>query len=375
MTQTADQTRVLLVDDDEEDYLIVRSLLGKIPHAPFKLDWVSSYEDGVDVIAEDKHDVYLIDFRLGMRNGLELLSGLDLPNRETPFIILTGAGDEDIERKAMRMGVADYLVKGSFDAELLSRVIRYSLQRKQLEAQRIQHLMEVNASKDEFIALASHELRTPASAVKQYLGMLLDGYAGAVSPEQLPFIQTAFESNERQIKIINDILLVAQLDLQKLTMHKEPLDMIKMINGIIKDVPRLTDREVKVVFEKPTETLMVNADPTYLRMALTNIAENAAKYTPTDRAITIRLLKSDNQKVEVVVEDKGVGIDPSDIDKLFKKFSRIQNPLSVEVGGTGLGLYWADQIIKLHDGSIKVESARDKGSTFTTELPMWQQKS
>lgn len=374
MVAPTKQTHVLLIDDDEEDYLIVRSLLSKIPRTPFKLDWVSTFEEGAKSIARARHDVYLIDFRLGTRNGLELLSNLDLQSMETPFIILTGAGDEEIERKAMRMGVADYLVKGSFDAELLSRVLRYSLQRKHLEAQRIQHLVEVNDSKDEFIALASHELRTPASAVKQYLGMLLDGYAGEVPAEQVPFIKTAFESNERQIKIINDILLVAQLDLRKLTMRKEPIDVGKIVGGIIKDVPRLADREAPVTFDKPPLPVLVNADPTYLRMALTNIIENAAKYTPRDRAVSIRITSDDDRKINVVVEDEGVGIDARDIDKLFKKFSRIQNPLSVEVGGTGLGLYWADQIIKLHGGTIKVVSTPGKGSTFTTVLPMWQHR-
>jgi two-component system sensor histidine kinase/response regulator len=366
------QTRVLLIDDDEEDYLIVRSLFAKIPHTPFMLDWVGTFEDGAASISAANHDVYLIDYRLGMHNGLELLKDIDLQSVETPFIILTGAGDEEIERKAMRTGVADYLVKGSFDADLLSRVIRYSLQRKHMEAQRIQHLVEVNDSKDEFIALASHELRTPASAVKQYLGMLMDGYAGEVPTEQMPFLKTAFESNERQIKIINDILLVAQLDLRKLTMHKEPLDVAKMMHGILKDVPRLTDRESPATYDNPRAAIRVNADPNYLRMALTNIAENAAKYTPSDRPIAIRIAREDDRKVEIIVQDEGVGIARQDIDKLFKKFSRIQNPLSVEVGGTGLGLYWADQIIKLHGGFIKVVSAPGKGSTFTVVLPMWQ---
>ena len=194
--------RVLLIDDDEDDYFIIKRLFEKIPKSPFKLEWTADFDDAQRLIATDDHDIYLIDYRLGQSTGLELLEHFSLPQRRQPFIILTGAGDRDIEAAAMKLGTADYLVKGKFDADLLSRVLNYSLSRKEMEAQRVRELMEINESKDEFISLASHQLRTPATAVKQYIGMIIQGFVGDVSEQQRDFLDRAYNSNERQLDII-----------------------------------------------------------------------------------------------------------------------------------------------------------------------------
>lgn len=367
MSKTAN---VLLVDDDEDDYLIIRNLLAKVPNSPFKLDWEKDIGAAKAVIAAGKHDIYLIDYRLGSENGLELLSHFDLVQRTEPFIILTGAGDENVESKAMNMGVADYLVKGSLDTELLSRVLRYSQQRKHIEAQRVQQLIEINRSKDEFIALASHQLRTPATAVKQYVGMVLEGYAGEVSEEQKRFLQSAYESNERQLQVVNDILRVAKLDLKKITLKLETVNVVKLMQSILHDsASQLANRDQDISLIVPKSPLVSQIDSEYIRMALGNIVDNASKYTPHGKLITIKVARKKYNKIVITVQDEGVGIEEEDLGKLFKKFSRIDNPLSVKVGGTGLGLYWSKEIIQLHGGRIDVESAPGKGSVFSVTLP------
>jgi signal transduction histidine kinase len=361
---------VLLVDDDEDDYLIIRNLMAKIPESPFRIDWVSTPSEAQGMIDKSEHDIYLVDYRLGAENGLELLSNFDLVQRPEPFIILTGAGDEQVERRAMKMGVADYLVKGALDSELLSRVMRYSLQRKLIEAQRVHQLMEINRSKDEFIALASHQLRTPATAVKQYVGMILEGYAGDISPEQEKFLRSAYESNERQIQVVNDILRVAKLDLKKITLKPEDIDVGKLMESIVRDAASLfTNRDQKISYALPQSPVIARLDTEYIRMAFSNIIDNASKYTPTGKSVCVDVSKQRGNKIAITIQDEGVGIAKGDIDKLFKKFSRIDNPLSVKVGGTGLGLYWSNEVIQLHGGSIEVESVPDKGTTFKIVLP------
>ena len=361
--------QVLLVDDDEDDYLIVRSIISRIPGAPFKLSWVSSYEEATAAIAKAEHDIYLVDYRLGALTGIELLSQIDLIQRPEPFIILTGAGDERVERQAMKMGVADYLVKGTFSPELLSRVMRYSLERKRLEAQRVNQLVELNRSKDEFIALASHQLRTPATAVKQYVGMVLGGYAGDVTDQQRDFLQSAYDSNERQINVVNDILRVAQLDLKRTVLRKQEIDIGQVVAGVINDSEiEFKGRKQTITYNPPASPILAEVDPEQFRMAVGNIIDNASKYTPQGKQIAIRLTEKADM-VSVVIEDQGVGIAADDFDKLFKKFSRIDNPLTVIVGGTGLGLYWANEVVRMHDGRIYVTSEIDKGTTFTICIP------
>lgn len=362
--------RILLLDDDEDDYLIIRNFITKIDRSPFKLEWVSSPEEAATLIGREEHDIYLVDYRLGSQNGLELLSQFDLVQRPEPFIILTGAGDERIERKAMRMGVADYLVKSKLDSELLSRVLHYALQRKSSEAQRVQHLMEINRSKDEFIALASHQLRTPATAVKQYIGMILEGFAGEVSPEQERFLRSAYDSNERQIQVVNDILRVAKLDLKKIILKKEQTDMNTLMESILSDLEsQFAGRDQATKLNKSEGPAYAFIDSEYVRMAISNIVDNASKYTPEGKGITASIHSELQDMVAISISDEGVGIAQRDLGKLFKKFSRIENSLSVKVGGTGLGLYWSKEIIEIHGGSIDVESEVGKGTTFTILLP------
>lgn len=149
--------KVLLVDDDEDDYLIIRKIFEQIANSPFSLEWISSYSEAKKIIKSEKHDIYLIDYKLGEHTGLDLLRFAQPEKRLQPFILLTGASDQKIEWSSMMLAASDYLVKGSFDANLLGRTLFYAIQQKRFEAQRLQHLIELNRSKDEFI---SNTIRT-----------------------------------------------------------------------------------------------------------------------------------------------------------------------------------------------------------------------
>ena len=362
---------ILLVDDDEDDYLIIRDMLKTALPVPVKLDWIDNFDDAVEKIASNGHQVYMIDYRLGRHNGIELLEKLDLAQRHEPFIVLTGVGDEDVEQQARKIGAADYLVKGAFDAELLRRSIQYSLSRKQMENQRIDHLLELNRSKDEFIALASHQLRTPATAVKQYVGMVLEGYVGDITEEQRAFLKQAYDSNEHQLKVVDDILRVARIDLHQIELKKEKIDLNNLLKSCIAEVkPQIKERSQSLTRESSSDDIVVEGDSAYLGMAIGNLLENASKYTPEDKEITLGCYKLSDDEAAITVADQGVGIAKADQQKLFKKFSRIDNPLSVKAGGTGLGLYWANEIIQQHGGTISVTSAPDEGTTFTITLPL-----
>lgn len=366
--------RVLLIDDDEDDYFIIKRLFEKIPKSPFKLEWTADFDDAQRLIATDDHDIYLIDYRLGQSTGLELLEHFSLPQRRQPFIILTGAGDRDIEAAAMKLGTADYLVKGKFDADLLSRVLNYSLSRKEMEAQRVRELMEINESKDEFISLASHQLRTPATAVKQYIGMIIQGFVGDVSEQQRDFLDRAYNSNERQLDIINDILRIARLDLDRIKLDRKEFDIRGLLQEIDNDLrPEFIDKKQDLNLSMPDQPLLVSADYTYLSTAINNIVDNANKYSRTKTAVSV-VAKQNHDTCVITITDHGVGIAKDEMWRLFKKFSRIQNPLSIEANGTGLGLYWSNEIILLHGGKIGVQSKVESGTTFTITIPQDIQK-
>ena len=360
---------VLLVDDDEDDYLIIKHVFARIADSPFVLTWCPAFEKAKRLIASSSYDVYLIDYRLGAHTGLELLEFAEPQKRSEPFILLTGAGDKEIEKRSMKLAAADYLVKGTFNADLLSRTLYYSLERKQIEQQRVQHLIDLNRTKDEFISLASHQLRTPATGVKQYVGMVLEGFAGELNDTQHTLLSKAYESNERQLRIVSDLLKVAQVDAGKVVLRRSHVDVVNLIRDVIREQQAtFKSRHQSIEFQPPQEKIIVHIDEDNVRMVIENIIDNASKYSGTNKTITVELGEADNT-ASIRIADQGVGIDEEYWDKMFEKFSRIHNPLSTHVGGTGLGLYWAKKIIDLHGGDISFTSHVGKGTTFTILLP------
>lgn len=239
---------------------------------------------------------------------------------------------------------------------------------KNLTKQRDQ-LQGLSDAKDEFISLASHQLRTPATVVKQYVGMLTNDYAGKVSSDQMDMLIKVHEGNERQLDIIEDLLRVAKVDAGKVYLDKSSCDLAQAVEAVIKEqVILFKNRGQSIVFNKPTKKVTAFIDQKLILMVLENILDNAGKYSPDGEQITINVKQNDGF-ASISIKDNGVGIDKDDYQKLFKKFSRIDNPLTVSVKGTGLGLYWAKKILDLHDGSIELVSKINGGSTFTIKLP------
>lgn len=231
-------------------------------------------------------------------------------------------------------------------------------------------LLALSRAKDEFIALASHQLRTPATAVKQYISLLIDEIAGPVSPDQLQYLQIAFNSNERQLRIINDLLKTAQIDSSLYTLKKEKHDIVSVIKSACEEVETAFEMRDQKVVVKGLETADVQIDAAEIKLVFVNLFENASKYSYPKTTITVDVKKRGAKQIEVCVSDQGVGISKQDRTRIFDKFTRVDNELSDTVTGTGLGLYWVERIIVLHSGSITVESERGKGTTFKIRLPL-----
>lgn len=238
-----------------------------------------------------------------------------------------------------------------------------------LKEQRRQ-LLAVNKVKDEFVALSSHQLRTPATAVKQYVAMVLDGFFGDITSDQREALQTAYDSNERQLNIINDLLKTAQLDATTYRFTKTTVSIVELLEKTIADMQSalaLKEQKVRLLGKEQDTKLSIDRDE--IQLVFVNLLENAVKYSYPKSTITVSL-RRDSGFLKITFKDQGVGIKPTDIKRIFDKFSRIDNELSDTVNGSGLGLYWAKRIIKLHRGTIDVTSIVGKGSSFTVCLPL-----
>jgi signal transduction histidine kinase len=259
------------------------------------------------------------------------------------------------------------VLAGSLVSVLLSAfMLQFLLKR----IARVEHsyAAEVERTKDELLALASHQLRTPASGVKQYIGILTSGIMGELTPAQQQIAEKAYNTNERQIEIINQLLYVSKIEAGKITIRPSRSNITPIIQRIVdQSEPNAERKNVKINFRTKKEHYLYG-DEQYYPMIIDNLISNAIKYSHPKTSVSIKVSERGDM-VAVSVVDHGVGVAVEDQGQLFQKFNRIENPLSRSEGGSGLGLYLAYQLARAHGGDIEVRSTVGKGSTFTLLLP------
>ena len=212
-------------------------------------------------------------------------------------------------------------------------------------------------------------MRTPATAVKQYLGLLLDEFCGPLSLDQKNFVQIAYNSNERELVTINELLKTAQIDSLEYTVTTSAYDITTVVKKSIDNTKyAFSVKNQTVQFIKPDKPAILKLDEPEMLLVFINLLENASKYSYEDSQITVRIVNK-SKYIEVSIKDTGVGISKENQIRIFEKFTRVDNELSDTVGGTGLGLYWVQQIVQKHKGTVKLESEHGKGSTFFVRLP------
>jgi two-component system sensor histidine kinase VicK len=231
---------------------------------------------------------------------------------------------------------------------------------------------QLDVAKDEFVSLASHQLRTPATAVKSILAMLAAGDFGPLSSVQQKYLDKAIQANVRQLQVIDCLLNVALVDAGRMELDLEYIDLAALLREAISDhVDSISTRRQSIDLSTPQQ-LRLLVDVPKIRMVIDNLISNASKYSGPGTAIEITLEHKGTNAI-FSVTDHGVGIPTAAISKLFTKFTRIDNELSASVGGTGLGLFLCRHIVELHRGTIAIDSQEGGGSTFRVTLPtVWR---
>lgn len=229
----------------------------------------------------------------------------------------------------------------------------------------------VEKLKTEFVSLSAHQLRTPLSAIKWTLRMLLDGDLGPISREQKEFIEKTYRSNERMIGLINDLLNVTRIEEGRYLYKPTLTSLESLVDSVIESYKgEIERRKINFEFRKPKTPLpQVLVDVEKMKLAIQNLLDNAIRYTPTQGRVIISLKGSKNE-IEFSIKDTGIGIPKDQQFRVFTKFFRAPNATRIDTEGTGLGLFITKNIIEAHEGKTWFESKEGKGTTFYFTLPI-----
>ncbi len=230
---------------------------------------------------------------------------------------------------------------------------------------------QIDKAKTEFVSLASHQLRTPLSAINWYTEMLLDGDAGRINKEQKEYLEQVYRGNQRMVELVNSLLNVSRIDLG--TFAVEPVEM--RVEDVAKDFvgeirPQVLAKKQKLVENYSAKLPHIFADPKLVRIVIQNLLTNAVKYTNTGGKIEITIRPDGKANIEIVVTDNGMGIPTGQQDKIFTKLFRADNVRATDTEGTGLGMYIVKSVVESMNGSISFKSKENQGTSFTVKLPV-----
>ncbi len=232
-----------------------------------------------------------------------------------------------------------------------------------------QKLLALDEAKDEFVSMASHQLRTPLTSIKGYLSMVLEGDAGKISVTQKEMLGQAFFSSQRMVYLIADLLNVSRLKTGKFTIETKPVYLPDVVASELDQLQEGSKaKNLKLSFTKPDKFPTLNLDEMKIRQVVMNFTDNAIYYTPQNGTINVEL-KETPKSVEFRVIDSGIGVPKDEKHKLFTKFYRAENARKTRPDGTGLGLFMAKKVIVAQGGSIIFDSKEGKGSTFGFSFP------
>ncbi len=311
---------------------------------------------------------------------IDLVIPIKTTKRQIGYLLvghrLNGGGFSSIDRYVLTT-VVDELALAIENSLQFQQITEFNqtLQEKIEQATReLRHsnskLQELDESKDEFISMASHQLRTPLTTVKGYISMLLDGDVGEITPQQRKVLEEAFNSSQRMVYLIGDFLNVSRLQTGKFELEAHEVNLTELIGQEVRQMEDgARSRKMKLDYQHPAHDIQASLDENKIRQVVMNFLDNAIYYSKQGDTIQI-VLSQGGGHISLKVTDHGMGVPVGERHRLFSKFYRASNAKKQRPDGTGIGLFMARKVVVAHGGTMIFETTEGKGSTFGFRLPV-----
>ena len=360
---------ILVIDDEEAMRDSCHQVLSKDGYVT---ETAEDGHSGLRKIREVKPDLVLIDLKMPGMSGMELLEKIGEIDPDIISVVITGYATIESAVEAMKLNAYDFLPK-PFTPDQLRIVIERGLERRRLAAESARLRREKEMMRENFITLVSHQLRSPLASVKQYFGVIREGFAGEVTDKQKEIIQKADGYIDSLVQLINDWLDMSRVEAGRVRDKSEPVSLAAVLSetlGVLK--PQAEAKKVVLELNSADNLPQLNGDPKCLKEAFLNLVSNGINYNREGGTVTITVREQGDDLI-VKVSDTGIGISQENLPFIFDEFFRIKSKETQHITGTGLGLPIAKRIIEAHNGCVKVVSELGRGTTFSIFLPKAQQ--
>ncbi len=364
---------VLLVEDNPGDARLIRESLTDLTGNTFDLETTDRLATALLRLSAGGIDAILLDLALPDSKGRDTFNRAKAQAPTVPIIVLTGLGDEALALKMVQEGAQDYVTKIDLNGSVLSRAIRYAIEREKSDQQirgfnqeleervreRTAELQAANEELEAFSASVSHDLRGPLHVIEGFSSLLEESLGNSLNEKEKRFLKRIHESVQGMAGIIGGLLNLSRLGRKQLTLQLTNLDEI--LGEVVADCKHTTEH--RKIEWKIGHLPRVECDQQLIKQVFANLISNAAKYTRLRETAAIEVGQTTIGEEKVIfVRDNGAGFDMTLVDKLFGAFQRLHREEEFE--GTGVGLATVRRIIQRHHGRIWAEGEKDKGATF-----------
>lgn len=375
--------RLLLVEDNPADARLLQEHLREVHSPAFELTWVDSLGEAESALAEKTFDALLLDLSLPDSSGMATVDRAQAAAAAAPVVVLTGLDDGEVALAAVRAGAQDYLVKGEAGPGLLARVVRYAIERKRLEEDRLRALererrareeaeaayeraREATRQRDEVLGMVTHDLRSPLAGI----GLAAEAALrkGRIDEETGLTLGSIQREADRLGRLLRDLLDVTSMEAGRFSVQEARCQ----VAGLLREAtelfePTAQERGIHLFVDFPESLPPVFVDRDRIEQVLSNLVSNAMKFTPKRGRIAVRAAM-EGDTVRITVEDTGPGIPPEDQERIFDRFW--QAARDRRHGGAGLGLAISRGIVDAHGGRIWADSRPAEGSAFHFTVPV-----